>query len=313
LRAGVGGSAQYVRPAKCGDDRDQGRSGHDRVAAQHAREIAAARQIRERGAHGLLNSGSYADNSYVTASSLPRPVFFVLTVILLALPVFLVHGIATRSLVRHVGRYDPLATIPPERRILHLYFTEEPTGFRGAGWRHTVEAAVGTGVPVTTGDAGETQFTGYDRDGRVLFVRHTSLVWARQPPGVTYLADVFPAPPDIERRLGRIEVTHRGRTYTKSALPDAPPSARAIAIDASHVRIELDCAHHSSVMVHYSADRDLTAASDDALETFRNCWSRSGAASLQTPVETRNRTIYLDFNNGLLFSDRAVPIAVAGR
>jgi hypothetical protein len=182
---------------------------------------------------------------------------------------------------------------------------------RGGRWTYTVEAVIGAGVPFPPSEVGETQFAGYDREGHILFVRRTSLVRDAHP-GLTYMADV-PAAPNIEHRLGRIDVTYRGRTYTRRALPDAPPSARAVAVDDSHIFIDLDCAHYSSVMVHYTADRDLTPASNDALETFRNCWTRFGSTSLHTPIKTRNRIIYLDFDNGLLYTVRAIRVKVDGR
>jgi hypothetical protein len=232
----------------------------------------------------------------------------VLAVIALAAP-FFTRKVLTGSLVRHIGKYDSMATIPPSRRVLHLYFTEGPRGMRGGHWTYEISAVIGSGVPASGSDAGEVQFAGYDRDGRVLFVRRTSFARDARP-GLTYMADV-PATPALERGLGRIDVSYRGQTYTRRALPDAPPSARAVAVDASHVLIQLDCAHYSSVLVHYTMDRDLTAASDDVLETVRNCWTRSGSTSLHTPIETRNRTIYLDFNNGLLYTERNVPVRVS--
>lgn len=233
-----------------------------------------------------------------------------MAVVVLAVPVFFVQRMQTRSLVRHIGRYDPSATIPPDRRILHLYFTEGRRGSRSS-WTYTVEAVIGGGALLPPSETGETQFTGYDREGRIVFVRPASLVRDAHP-GLTYMADA-PATPDIEHRLGRIDVTFRGRTYTRRALPLAPPSARAVAVDDSYILIDLDCAHYSSIMVHYAEDRDLTADSTDALETFRNCWTQFGSTSLRTPIETRNRTIYLDFNNGLLYTDRAVGVTVQGR
>jgi hypothetical protein len=243
--------------------------------------------------------------------SLPWYILVFLSVTALAVSVFFAQRISTRGLVRHIGRYDPTSAIPPTRRILHLYFTEGPRGTRGGYWTYTIEAEIGAGVPIPPGDAGVTQFTGYDREGRILFVRSTSFVRDAHP-GLTYMADVS-ATPNIEHRLGRIDVTYRGRTYTRRALPDAQPVARAIAVDDSHILIDLDCAHYSSVLVHYTVDRDLTAASNDALETLRNCWMRAGSTSLGTPIETRNRTIYLDFNNGLLYTDRAIRVKVDGR
>jgi hypothetical protein len=233
-----------------------------------------------------------------------------MAVVVFAVPVFFVQNMPTRSLVRHVGRYDPSSTTPPDRRILHLYFTEGRRGSRSS-WPYTVEALIGAGALLPPSETGETQFTGYDREGRVLFVRSASLVRDAHP-GLTYLADV-PATPNIEHRLGRIDVTFRGRTYTRRALPLAPPSARAVAVDDSHILIDLNCAHYSSIMVHYAEDRDLTADSNDALETFRNCWTRVGPTSLRTPIETHNRRIYLDFNNGLLYTERAVEVTVRGR
>lgn len=244
-----------------------------------------------------------------------RPLRRVLLVILVAamlvVPIFLVRRVTTRELVRHIGRYDPLATPSAKRRTLHLYFTEGPRGLRGGRWTYEISAVIDSGVANPPNDVGDTQFAVYDREGRSLFARHTS--FARDAnPGLTYMAD-FSVTPGIEHRLGRVDVVYRGKTYTRRALPDAPPAAHAVAVDDSHVRIELDCAHYPQVMVHYTADRDLTSASTDALETIRNCWNRMGATSLATPIETRNHTLYLDFNNGLLFTDRAVPIEVAGR
>jgi|GEM_PF-2186941 len=253
----------------------------------------------------------------MSRSPFPWQALIFLTVSALSARVFFAHSLFSQGLVRQIGRYDPGSTIPPARRILHLYFTRELScsGMRGGGcaWTHIIEADIGAGVPLPRSDAGETQFVGYDRAGRVLFVRRTSLVWERQPPGVTYRADVFPAPPAIERRLGRLDVTYGGRTYAQRALPDAPPFARAVAVDASHVRIDLDCTHYSMVRVHYAQDRDLTAASTDALETLRNCWIRFGATALRTPIETRDSALYLDFYNGLLYTDRAVRVEVDGR
>jgi hypothetical protein len=241
-------------------------------------------------------------------SRAPWFILVFLAVMALAAQVFFAHGMLTGSLVRHIGRYDPTATITPGRRVLHLYFTEGPRGMRGGHWTYDIAAVVGSGVPLPPSNVGETQFLGYDREGRVLFTRRTS--WASDAhPGLTYMADI-PATPNIEHRLGRIDVIYRGRTYTRRALPEAPPSARAIAVDDSHILIDLDCAHYSSVMIHYTEDSDLTAASDDALETVRNCWTRAGSTSLRTPIETRNHSVYVDFNNGLLYTDRAIRIAV---
>ena len=239
-----------------------------------------------------------------------RPPWFALVfaaVLGLAAPVFFAQRIMTGSLVRHIGNYDPLSTISPARRVLHLYFTEGARGMRGH-WTYSIAAVVGSGVPLPASNAGETQFAGYDRQDRLLFVRRTSLA-SDAHPGLTYMADL-PAAPNIEHRLGRLDVTYRGKTYSRRALPDAPPAARAVAVDNSHILIDLDCAHYSSVLVHYTEDRDLTPASNDALETIRNCWIRAGATSLHTPIETRNHSIYLDFNNGLLYTDRAIRIEV---
>ena len=219
--------------------------------------------------------------------------------------------VSTRPLVRHVGTYDPSSVGTSARQTLHLYFTEGPRGMRGGHWTYSIAAVLDGGVANPPSGVGDTRFVGYARDGRVLFDRRTSYATDASP-GLTYMADVSTAP-DIERRLGRIDVVYRGKTYSRRALPYAPPSARARAVDASHILIDLDCEHYSSVMVHYAENRELTPASTDALETVRNCWVSAGSTSLRTPIETRNDVVYLDFNNGLLYTDLGVRIQVDGR